>query len=470
MTPQRKGDIPVAQYPPPKPSATGMSPLRLRQRGSVLVIVLWIAFGLVMLALYFANSMTLELRGAQNRVASVEAEHAINGASRYVNYVLTYYGTNGILPNLTQDLPGFHNAGARIGECDYWLLGRSDQQLRPERATFGLVDEAARLNLNTATAEMLQLLPRMTVELAAAIIDWRDADSTPLENGAEDEVYNRLTPPRLTKNAPFETTEELRLVSGFTLEILYGEDTNLNGVLDPNENDGEDSPPFDNRDSRLDPGLLEYVTVYSQQPNTRADGSARVNITTAQGRRELTNTWSEVLSESRAREIITAVGNGNLTSVLQFYARSGLTADEFALVHTDLTSSNAPPVGLVNVNTASAAVLACIPGIGVELAPTLVAFRASNPTRLTSLAWVTEILDATAIQTAGRYLTDQAYQPVADIAALGANGRGFRRLRIVFDTSETTPKILFRRDLTSLGWPLSAEVREELQLAKETRP
>ena len=34
---------------------------------------------------------------------------------------------------------------------------------------FKLVDEASKLNLNTATVEMLQLLPRMTPELAAAI-------------------------------------------------------------------------------------------------------------------------------------------------------------------------------------------------------------------------------------------------------------------------------------------------------------
>ena len=39
-----------------------------KQRGSVLVIVLWIAFGLVSLALYFANSMNFELRASDNRV------------------------------------------------------------------------------------------------------------------------------------------------------------------------------------------------------------------------------------------------------------------------------------------------------------------------------------------------------------------------------------------------------------------
>lgn len=445
---------------------------RNSESGSILVLVLWIAFGLVVLALYFANSMTLELRGAQNRVASIEAEHAINGATRYAAYVLTTYGTNGILPNLTQDLPGFQTTGVRVGECDYWLVGRSDRQLRPERATFGLVDEAARINLNTATNELLQALPRMTAELAAAIIDWRDADSEPTESGAEDEVYGRLTPPRKAKNAPFETTEELRLVNGFTLEILYGEDTNLNGVLDPNENDGDVSPPFDNRDSRLDPGLLEYVTVYSRQPNTRADGSPRINITDPgnnQTRGNLRTLLNDTFGEARANELMINFGPAPNRSVLQFYAESKMTADEFALVHTDLTASNNAPEGLINVNTASEAVLACVPGIGLDLAPTLVAFRASNPTRLTSMAWVAEVLDTTAIQQAGRYLTDQAYQPVADIAALGANGRGFRRLRVVFDTSEMTPKILFRRDLTTLGWPLSAEVREELQLAKEAR-
>ena len=37
-----------------------------RQRGSVLIIVLWICIGLVTIALYFANSMTYELRAADN--------------------------------------------------------------------------------------------------------------------------------------------------------------------------------------------------------------------------------------------------------------------------------------------------------------------------------------------------------------------------------------------------------------------
>jgi len=42
-------------------------PLR-RQRGSVLIIVLWICLGLVVLVLYFADSTNSELQAAANRV------------------------------------------------------------------------------------------------------------------------------------------------------------------------------------------------------------------------------------------------------------------------------------------------------------------------------------------------------------------------------------------------------------------
>jgi DNA uptake protein ComE-like DNA-binding protein len=41
---------------------------------------------------------------------------------------------------------------------------------------------------------MLEFLPGMTPALAAAIVDWRDADSELTMNGAEDETYQRLNP------------------------------------------------------------------------------------------------------------------------------------------------------------------------------------------------------------------------------------------------------------------------------------
>ena len=69
--------------------------LRRSGRGSVLIIVLWIAIGLIGITLYFANSMTLELRASDNRVNGLAADQAIEGAARYVGYALANYATNG---------------------------------------------------------------------------------------------------------------------------------------------------------------------------------------------------------------------------------------------------------------------------------------------------------------------------------------------------------------------------------------
>src|SRR2546430_1448143 len=183
---------------------------------------------------------------------------------------------------------------------------------------------------------MLQMLPRMTAELAAAIKDWRDSDDNVTPSGAEADTYSRLRPPYKCKNAPFETVEELRLVVGAELEILYGEDSNLNGILDLNENDGNVSPPDDNRDGHLDPGIFEYVTVYSREPNVQSDGAKRVSVTDSQG---LSRLLQQQLGAQRATQILGGRDSAPYRSVLEFYIASGMTADEFQKIEDALTAS-----------------------------------------------------------------------------------------------------------------------------------
>ena len=64
----------------------------------------WQAFGLVSLALYFANSMNFELRASDNQVSNQVADEAIEGAARYVMHILsvqTANGSNGVMPDVT---------------------------------------------------------------------------------------------------------------------------------------------------------------------------------------------------------------------------------------------------------------------------------------------------------------------------------------------------------------------------------
>ena len=427
-----------------------------RVRGSVLIIVLWVAFGLVSIALYFAHSMTFELRASDNRVAGLEAEQVIEGASRYVNYVLTTYATNGAVP----DRINYQHEAVPVGDARFWLIGRPDRQTTVNEPFFGLVDEGSKLNLNTATIEMLQLLPNMTASLAAAIIDWRDADSTITTGGAEAESYARLPQPYLCKNAPFETVDELRLVYGMTLELLYGEDANLNGTLDPNENDGPTSPPNDDRNGQLTAGILDYVTVYSREPNT-----GRTNIT-SQPPQQFTSLLQQTLGYTQIKANQVAARGQASRSVLEFYynVRQLMTADEFARIEPSITASTGNFVdGRVNVNTASVEVLTCVPGIGADKAQSLVAYRQSNPDKLHSIAWVADVLDSvSAIRSAGTNLTTRSYQFSADIAAIGHHGRGYSRARYVFDTSEGATRIRYRQDLTRLGWALGRQARLSL--------
>ena len=432
--------------------------------GAVLIIVLWVAFGLVSLALYFAHSMSFELKAARNHLANTEAEQAMAGAVFYISNVLAQAETPGSLP-----VPeGYLADMVPVGNAVFWLLGNNDPQSVSSEPIFGLSDESAKINLNTASREMLEAMPFMTPELAAAIIDWRDEDSEVTDGGAEDETYLRLNPPYRCKNAPFESVDELRLVRGATLDILYGEDANLNGLLDPNENDGELAPPLDNRNGVLEAGLLGLVTVHSREPNTRADGSARINVSNpAQNNDELRALLEETLGADRAEPVLDRVrGGGQIGSVLEFYARSGLGPEEFNEIEGEITTVDETEVeGLINVNTASADVLGCVPGLGYDLAETLVAHRRSAGASTNSLAWVTEVLEEENMREAGPFLTGRAYQLTADVAAVGHHGRGFTRTQFVFDTSGGTPRLVSRRDLSHLGWALGPLARQRLQTA-----
>lgn len=454
-----------------------------RRRGSVLIIVMWICLGLVALTLYFANSMTSEMRAADNRLTETAARQAIAGATRYASYVLTQFATGGAVPNIDD----YRAEAVPVGDASFWFIGRAIDQQQLQQQTlvqnepyFALVDEGSKLNLNTVTSAMLQALPLpdMTPEFADAIVAWRSATS---QNAAiHDNIYSQLTPPRHNKGAPYESVDELRLINGAMLALVLGEDTNRNGVLDPNEDDGDTSAPRDDQNGTLLAGLFEYVTVYTSQPATSAAGSRRINVTTLntqQTRQQLQTRMGQRgittarIAQMLARIPVTPAQNPNQgpapaapASVADFMVTTQITAEEFALIHTDLTATtNGVTPGLVNVNTASEAVLTCIPGIGADTAAALVAYRAAHPEALTSMAWLTSAgMTAANIRRAGPYITDQSYQFSADIAAVGANGRGYCREKVVFDVSTGKPRIVYRQDLTPYGWALGVTVRRAL--------
>lgn len=439
-----------------------------RRRGAVLIIVIWVCLGLVALALYFANSMTSELRAADNRAAQLEAQQAVAAGTRYAAYQLKQYAVGGLVPRVEE----IQAEALPVGDATFWFIGRDNDQLPGREPYFGLVDEASKINLNTANRTLLEGLPGITPEQVEYILSWRrQSGDSEAEGGDGGGTYSSMSPPRTNKGAPFESADELRLVYGMTLDVFLGEDTNRNGILDANEDDAEASAPRDDQDGQLLAGLSEYVTVVTRHPSRSADGQQRVDIRNGQGEgraNALRRLFQQRLDPGRGDQIIQRIGNQNFDSVAEFMLASGMTVDEFDRIHTGVKHTNNAERGLINVNTASEVVLACIPGIGPDNAATLVAYRLQNPDLLNSFAWLMNVLDQESIRQAGRYITDQSYQFSADVAAVGRGGRGYARARTIFDMSNGTPRIIYHQDMTSYGWALGSSARETSRVARNS--
>ena len=462
-----------------------------RHSGSTFILVLWIAFGLVSIALYFGQSMSMELRASDNRACGFAAEQAIEGAQRYVASILANQLTNGTVPDastyLTESVP--------VGDARFWIIGRETNTSMTLNGSpvlaFGLVDEASKINLNAAPSNTLVALldnfPKANQELALAILDWRDTNSS----GTYQTYYGTRPQPYQVKRAPFESVDELRLLYGGEMDTLLGEDLNRNGILDPNED-------LD-RNGQFEPGVMEYVTVWSREPNTYSNSLPRVSLAGVTATGPLNDLFQNTFGPTRAAQLMLNLGLASATptgargapspnrpvvilpkdfaSPLQLYVLSQMTADELAQIFDAITTTtNATIEGRININTANATVLSCLPGISSnpDLAQTLVTYRQSNPDKLGSVAWLVDAIGQnsgdvlTALQ-ASDCITTRSYQVSADVAALGPHGRGYRRVRFVFDTTEGTPKIIYRQDLTHLGWALGQDLRRKL-LDHQTNP
>ena len=431
-----------------------------KETGSVLIIVLWIAIGLVSIALYFANSMNYELTASDNRLNGLAADQAIEGGARYVAFVLQNFATNGAMPGNTQ----FKCAAVPVGDAKFWLIGRDPNSDNPTEPYFGLVDEGGKLNLNNVSTNVFQYLPNMTVDFANAIMDWRGT------NGVVSLDY--ASQGYVAKNAPFETVDELKLVYGATKELLVGDDANRNGVIDKNEKNSSSSS------SQINSGLLEDVTVYTREPNFSPDGSSLTNVNTASDAKIRALLQTAGISTSYVQALTRTNANARpYQGMLKFALacrNAGMSSSDFANIYDDITTStNTYLRNRVNVNTANADVLtALLMGANLDestaesAADTLVSYRQENPQSLNSIAWVIDALGTTSpaltALAGGDYLTTRSYQFTADIAAVGAYGRGYRRVKFVFDVSNGTPVILYRQDLSRLGWALGEKARETL--------
>ena len=217
------------------------------ERGVALVIVLLVLSLLLAIAGEFAVAMRLEGTTTLNFRAAVAAGYL---AEAGYQRALAELSPEALAQHLDQaGLLVFRRSRTEIPKAP----ARQDIALGPGRFSYRITDEEARLHLNRLSPDQLQrLLIELGVEretrdvIVDSILDWRDANEEHRLNGAESDYYQALPVPYRSKNADFDSVEELLQVRGVTPALFYG--------------------------SAGTPGLAEYLTVAS---------NGTVNVNTA---------------------------------------------------------------------------------------------------------------------------------------------------------------------------------------------
>ena len=359
----------------------------------------------------------------------------------------------------------------------------SDDALHELR--YGLTAEAGKLNLNAAHSTNLVDLPRMTAPLIAALRDFIDFDDTLRPEGAEQEYYDTLPRPYAVRNGPLETLDEVLLVRGFTPSLLYGEDQNMNWCLDLNENDGDEQFPSDNNDGKLDRGLSPFVTVSSYDVNEDNSGVPRTDINLSNDPlpnvefpAALTNFISILrtnkLRLGHAAELLEGKIKIKDDKGKEIEIASGVGKDELPQVLDLFTASQDSRFdGLIDINSASIAVLRTIPGIDEPLAESIVSARRSiSPERRTTIAWLFQegVVDAAQFKQLAPLLTARSFQYSFRVVGYGVPSGRYRVLDVIIDVAGEQPRISYLRDLTRLGMPFPITGPEVVPAAQASKP
>jgi type II secretory pathway component PulK len=390
-----------------------------------------------------------------------------------------------------------------------------DQQGRVMR--FGLRNESARLNLTdllkwdqqspgTGRAAFMRL-PQMTEAIADALLDWIDADEQPREFGAESDFYLQLDRPYQCANSIPNCLEELLFVRGITDRLLLGGTLSTGNSI--NETDQLNS--LNTSEATFDPaelseggeqsvvGWSEYLTVRSGERNTDRMGRPRVNLNMA-NLAQLNARLSAFLPPETVRFILLARVHGlsvpavsgirpseapyDATKPPTFAFQSPVSlidasvrldgpggpvtvagplkhdepdfADLLTLImdRTTITEQEWIP-GRININEATAIVLAAVPGITPELVSQITAMRDSDAASDRDTTWLLRenLMDTLTFQNISQYITSGGSVFQADITVFRGTGGPVLRRNVIIDGASAGGRRVHWRDTDSSDLP-----------------
>ena len=458
-----------------------------RHKGVVTIMVIW---AIAIASIVVAATQILAFREAtlgRECISRVQARWAARAGVETMIAIMEWHNANPDPDDalaLTRDLES--NAFGEV-ETGTWDI----RHFIDGQEWAGPMDENSKLNINVATRMQLLELPNITQDVVDSIYDWRDADNEPQQLGAEADFYRNRGLGYEPRNGNFRSIAELELVAGAWPQYLRGEDWNLNGRLDPNEDDGKRTMPDDNANGKLEAGWSQYLTASTRPVTKSASGQPRLDLRKANSEELMTRTGMDA---TQAAAILTyaKVGNARMAQILSVPLsqltgsrtagatgagaaganRTGrssagqprgatapaattvknldnkqltLVLNECSLDDTRTSQANA---GKVNLNTASRALLRDILQLDTRYADSILSRRISKQSGLLSLADIVDLPGATQEQL---LILGQVADVTSSVYMISSRGRATTsgaeaEIVVMVDRSESPVRILEYRE------------------------
>lgn len=214
----------------------------MRQQGFALITVMLIVAMIAALTSGLIYQQTVQIQRSSYLLHQSQGLAVALGLERWVKQGLKLDLQNNTTDDLTeqwaQPLPPVPFAGGEVSGQLVDLNGRLNVNNLTEK------NDAKRQQWRKIWQRLLQLSwqtpdAQLPQSVTAAMEDWVDADETPLENGAESDVYLLKNPPYRTANHAITRVSELKWVEGFNLarwQALQGKATALPRITKININ------------------------------------------------------------------------------------------------------------------------------------------------------------------------------------------------------------------------------------------
>ncbi len=210
----------MTENPRPGTQTPDSAGIRRSEKGIALIMVLWVLVLLGIVALNYLSSSKWNIASTRNlKDETVSYYMALSGYNEAVNYLL----------NDKDQTFDFSDEDGNFWTSEDAVPVTGRKAVGAGWVDIKIIDEDSKININTATPDMLRSLFAYAgvpdddiLIMIDSIADWKDPDSDEHLNGAEDEYYEGLDEPYKAKNMNFDIPEELALVRGVKPEYLYG--------------------------------------------------------------------------------------------------------------------------------------------------------------------------------------------------------------------------------------------------------